>query len=437
MEQTELTALLARAAARLSENRPDEAFELYARAAEEGSAEAEYYLGRLWEEAECDFMEESDDFQTYSNAEDYYTAAADKGYSKAALALAKLYASNSSYRASCFEEALQWYRRAAELGEAEAIEYMAAYEEAVRTQKAADEGDPEAMLKTAELLFAGRYLKWDTHLAKSYLAAAAEKDYLPGVEAYAERLYRSRNPKEAAKWFERAFELGSEKIIMRLAYLYADDYGAGRNAERAKELYLLALGKGETEALDRLGHLYSRDPDLYDPDVALKYFEEYEARTGKHPSGADDIDRISQLCDRFQREADAEAAFLLGEAFEYEGRGVPRDYFQKRKWYERAAELGHVKAMEKTADAYYFGKGGNRKDEEVNLEKAAYWYERAAENGQKFAIERLAFMYHDGEGVERDLKRSIHWMELVKDDFYLGRSAKQLLQKWKKELEED
>ena len=430
-----IAVLLQCAAAMKEQGALDTAFELYSRAAEEGSAEAEFELGLLWEEAACDFMEDCDEFETYPKAEEHYMNAAHKGHSKAALALAKLYFS-SYYSPNQFQEAVHWYERAAELGEQEAVEYLAAHEEAVRTRQAAEAGDPEAMVKAAQLLFEGKYLKRGEREGLDYLRMAAKADYLPAVEAIAERLYCRRYFKEAAEWFERALALGNDKVIIKLAGLYADDFGAGRNAERAKALYLLALeGEKRTEALWGLGYLYSNDPDLYDTEVALRYLREYEALTGNRPHRIDEIENIAALSERAEQ-GDADAAFKLGEAYEYEGRGVPRDYFCKRKWYERAAELGHEQAMEKAADSYYYGKDGNGKDETVDLKKAAFWYEQAAMHRHKFAVHRLALMYYKGEGVERNLKKAILWMALLQDDFYLGSSAKQLVEKWKKELGE-
>ena len=432
MEQDEITSLLQHANDCVKNGYLDEAFELYTNAAELGSAEAEYNLGKLWEEVECDFMEDYDDFDTYTRAEECYMNAAEKGHGKAALALANLYLSNYFYP-NCFDESLHWFERAAELGELEAIDFMSHHQDAVRTVEAAEQGNLEAMLKAATLLFQGKYLKKEDWKATSYLRTASQMDYLPAIETLGERLYYRRNFKEAAKCFERALELGSDKWIIQLAGLYADDYGAGRNAKRAEELYFLALEKGDDEALSKLGYLYSRDPNLYDPEKALSYFEEYEKRTGFHSNGFDEIKHVASLV-KFAEDGDKEAAFELGESYEYEGRGVPKDYYSKRKWYEYAAELGHEKAMEKVADAYYFGKEGNRNDEEVNLEKAAFWYERAAKVGRKFAIERMAFMYHNGEGVERNLEKAIFWMEKLLDDFYFASNAKRFVKKWKEEL---
>lgn len=432
MEQDEIMSLLERANACMEKGELDEAFELFSKATELGSAEAEYCLGKLWEEQECDFMEDLEDYDTYPKAEEHYMNSAEKGHSKSALALAKLYFS-SYFSPSCFDSGHYWYERAAELGEREAIEYIQAHNEALRTKEEAEKGDPEAMLKASTLLYQGKYLQKKDGEANAYLRMSANMDYLPAVEKLGERMYHSRHFKEAAEYFERALELGSDTWILQLAGLYADDYGAGRNAKRAEELYFRALENGNEEALLRLGYLYARDPDLYDAKKAISYFDEYEKRTGTHVTMVNKIKNIETLV-KLAEEGDKESAFKLGEAYEFEGTGVPRNYFSKRKWYELAAELGHVEAMEKVADAYYFGKGGNGEDDEVNLQKASYWYEKSANAGRKFSIHRIAFMYHDGRGVERNLEKAIFWMEKLCDDFYFRSDVKRFVEKWKGEL---
>ena len=55
---------------------------------------------------------------------------------------------------------------------------------------------------------------------------------------------------------------------------------------------------------------------------------------------------------------------------------------------------------------YYNGEGT-----EKNLEKSFYWYQKAAENGHIHALNNLAVCYDYGEGTEKNLKKAFYWYQ--------------------------
>ena len=71
--------------------------------------------------------------------------------------------------------------------------------------------------------------------------------------------------------------------------------------------------------------------------------------------------------------------FSLGQCY-YHGEGIAVDMVEAFKWYKRAAEAGHVKAMFSLGQCYYHGDG-------VAVEKieAFKWCKRAAEAGYKIS----------------------------------------------------
>ncbi|MBR4833377.1 MAG: sel1 repeat family protein [Thermoguttaceae bacterium] len=58
------------------------------------------------------------------------------------------------------------------------------------------------------------------------------------------------------------------------------------------------------------------------------------------------------------------------------GAGVPRDFEEAVRWFQRAAEAGNVEAMCNLGNRYYKGTGIP-----LDLSKAVYWYRCAAETG--------------------------------------------------------
>jgi uncharacterized protein len=57
----------------------------------------------------------------------------------------------------------------------------------------------------------------------------------------------------------------------------------------------------------------------------------------------------------------------------YRGNGVTRDYAEARRWYEKAANLGEDRAMNRLGLLYHYGRGVPR-----SYSEARYWYEKSA-----------------------------------------------------------
>ena len=97
--------------------------------------------------------------------------------------------------------------------------------------------------------------------------------------------------------------------------------------------------------------------------------------------------------------------FQLGARLE-EGRGVPRNYAQAAFCFSRAAELGHVEAMNRLGILYAMGRG-------VPQDNAAAFalYRRAAENGSVSAARNVAIAYFHGLGVQQSYANAAKWLE--------------------------
>ena len=79
-----------------------------------------------------------------------------------------------------------------------------------------------------------------------------------------------------------------------------------------------------------------------------------------------------------------------------------KEYEKMIPFYEKAAQLGHLGAMNNLGFSYYYGYGV-----EKNVETAADWYKKAAEKNHLLSICNLGDMYIKGIGVERDVKKGV------------------------------
>jgi len=102
---------------------------------------------------------------------------------------------------------------------------------------------------------------------------------------------------------------------------------------------------------------------------------------------------------------DAEAMELLGRLF-VEGWGVPQDYTEARRRFEKAIELGSSRAAYSAARLYDDGLGV-----EPSPERALVLYRRAGEQGVPEAQGRLAYLLLKGPESLRDPSTARVWFE--------------------------
>lgn len=102
---------------------------------------------------------------------------------------------------------------------------------------------------------------------------------------------------------------------------------------------------------------------------------------------------------------DAEAQYQLASMY-WEGNEVEQDRNEALKWYQRAAQHGHLGAQLRIADAYEAGQGVSQ-----DYLRASQWYERAAEQGDEAAQVHLARLYLKGAGVPQNYLEAVKLLE--------------------------
>ncbi len=118
-------------------------------------------------------------------------------------------------------------------------------------------------------------------------------------------------------------------------------------------------------------------------------------------------DEAAKWYDRAAQAGIVPAMFRLGTLYE-KGLSVKKDLEIARKYYAAAAQRGNAKAMHNLAvlDADGGGNGANYKG-------AAQWFRKAADRGVADSQYNLGILYARGIGVEQNLAESFKWFSLA------------------------
>ncbi|MCA6111676.1 tetratricopeptide repeat protein [Bradyrhizobium cenepequi] len=106
---------------------------------------------------------------------------------------------------------------------------------------------------------------------------------------------------------------------------------------------------------------------------------------------------------------DPAAAYEVGVRFA-EGKGVPTNYDEAAKWYERAAQAGVVPAIFRLGTFYEKGLSVKK-----DVDTARRYYVQAAERGNAKAMHNLAVLDADGGGKGADYKSAAQWFRKAAD----------------------
>ena len=206
------------------------------------------------------------------------------------------------YNAGNYTEAVKWYRKAAEQGDADAqcslgMSYEngqgveQSYPEAVKWyRKSAEQGLVEAQFRLACLYRKGE-----------------------GVV---------QNHTEAVKWYRKSAEQGAADAQYFLGTCYEKGEGVVQNHTEAVKWYRKAAEQGDADAQYFLGVCYENGEGVVQNHTeAVKWYR------------------------KAAEQGDAYAQFSLGMCYEY-GDGVAQNCIEAVKWYSKAVARGHEGAQE-------------------------------------------------------------------------------------------
>ena len=405
----------------------------------------------------------------------YYKQAAEMDYADAQLALGVCYFNGNGITEN-EKKAEKLFRKAVENGNINALVRLgkiyevhfyrdddgsALKQSANFYRRAAELGDAEGQFALGECYFGGCGVQKSPEQGSKWLRKAAEQGYAMAQWrlglCYKNEIGVSHNDSEMLKWFRAAAEQGNEDAQYELGMLYYHGKGGLREDDtEAVRWFEKAATKDCIDAQFMLGVCY-RDgngveqnsvqaviwfkrvletaiPDLDDEiiqeteeeirkiqeeDVLIRGFDHYD--DGKY---AEAVECFLDAADN----GNSDAMFMLGLCYEL-GNGVRQDYHRAVDWYERAAALDDATAQERLGDLYAEGIG-------VALDKveSAKWYRKAAENGNMDAKARLGVCYIVGEGVTENNE---YGMQLLKEAAEQGSEiAKEIISEFNKAYEE-
>ena len=296
--------------------------------------------------------------QNYSEAVGWYTKAADKGNAEAQLELGERY-----YKVRKYSEAAKWYL------------------------KAAVQGIPKAQYQLGLMHSQGNGI---------------ERDY-----------------KKAVDWYRKAAVLGNADAQMELAGMFEAGKGVGQSYAEAEMWYKKAAAQGSARAQYLLGCMYEYGKGVVQSNtLAFKLYQEsadrgyaqakyslgsmYEYGIGVSQDDETAIELYREAADKEIREAQRHLGYLYSS-----GIGVEQDFLEAEKWCLKAAQQGDAAAQTCLGEMYYYKKGIRQ-----DFAEALKWLSAAARQGNAQAQYLLGKMYRDGNGVTPDPNLAFKWYSM-------------------------
>ncbi|HID35785.1 MAG TPA: sel1 repeat family protein [Ghiorsea sp.] len=255
---------------------------------------------------------------------------------------------NFAFQQQRYDDALQWYT------------------------KAALQGEREAQFQLAQMYARGQGVEQNDELALNWMRKAAHNRLNKAEFAYANMLFFGRGlaQKDTIKalvWYERAAKRGQPEAMLKLASLYFEDTEQHNNLYASLDWVLKAKSFPVTANNAKL--LHSKIVNI-----------------------------IQQQAQAGEKRAQYEAAKMYKS-----GIGVTKDLKKARKWFYQSARQGHVEAQ--------FQLGMFLLNNTSNTKESARWLSKAAKNGHSQAGYMLAPLLTNFNIHNRaEIKESWRWL---------------------------
>ena len=232
------------------------------------------------------------------------------------------------------EEAVMWYR------------------------KAADQGNAAAQNSLGLLYYYGNGVEENNEEAVKWFRKAAEQGNAAAQWSLGNCYYNGHgvdeNDEEAVKWYRKAAEQGDAEAQKRFGFLYYWGLGVERDYKEADKWFRKAAEQGNLVAQYHLG--------------AKQGDAEAQWRLGKCYDYGDGIEEDKEEAVMWYRKAAkqgyADAQKSLGDCYR-DGEGVELDYEEAVKWYRKAADQGNADAQRSLGRCYYYGHGVEQDQEKA------------------------------------------------------------------------
>ena len=359
-----------------------QALEWFKKAANQGNATAQYYLGEMYDTGYYGVT------QDYTKAVEWYQKAANQGNTTAQVRLGYIH-KNGNGVTQDYVKAVEWYQKAANQGDAYAQNNLGLmyengngvtkdYTKALEWyQKAANQGNASAKTNLTNLQ--KKMARENNALAQESISRteSAEECCIKGYEYYNKKDY-----KNAFELFQKAADQGNANAQNCLGVMYRNGYGVTKDDAKAVEWYQKAANQGDATAQNNLGHMYHDGYGVPKDDAkALEWYQK----------AAD--------------QGNLNAQTSLGYMY-HNGYGVPKDDAKAVEWYQQAANQGDARAQSNLGMSYRDGTGVPK-----DYAKAMEWFQQAANQGYEIAQTCLGVMYENGNGVPKDYAKAVEWYQ--------------------------
>lgn len=288
----------------------EEAYKLYAVAYEEGSGEASYYLGRMYENG---YYVETNGVK----AKDYTQEAVDRGYKLAVFDLGYMYLYGHENVDKDSVKAKRYFRMVFDL-----------------IKEEADSRNMDAANLLGLVYLNGWGTAKDSILAFQYFRKAAIGGYPIAMhntaQLYMKGIGVDKNPYRAIHWYEKASFVNYSKSIYALGEVYFNGIGIKQDYVKAFTYFEQAAHLGHGNAMFFLGLMYSNGNGVDKNLTEAAYWYRKSAELGYAGSQNN-----------------------LGLLYE-EGEGVNRSYQDAEKWFLQSANAGNAYAQKNLHRLYKF-----------------------------------------------------------------------------------
>ena len=367
-------------------------------AAEQGDAERQYELGRMfdvevWDERKFNAFSGFEWYGIFDEvmaiqscellAEIWYRRAAEQGHIKAQRELGILYANGGDFVEKDLEVATDWLSRAAECGDADA-QYIL-----------------------------GQIYTSGEQILNNVLKMDSDGEGVPEDRA------------QAVKWYRCAAEQGHADAQYKLGLMYLRGDGVPQDdAQAVKWVTCAAVEQGSIPIEDAKHHMRllirmamfhfeacarSSPP----PDFSKIMYDELNSivsglgeKTRKYfpwlyESALREFRKLAEL-------GDAEAQYVLGRTYAL-GAGLEKDPTQAVQWFTRAAELGHLKAQYALATNLHAGARNNVQAYAWANLASVNGHEDAANLRDEIATNLSAAQLAEAQQISRELRARIRY----------------------------
>ncbi|MFL5327907.1 MAG: caspase family protein [Gemmataceae bacterium] len=286
-------------------------------------------------------------------------------------------------------------------------------------REAADLGHPSAQVRYGMLLADGLsgVTKNEEEAVEWYRKAAEQKSSF-GMYRLAGMIASGRGTKkdmaEAVMWYERASEHGNVDADNLLVELYHEGKGVEKNDTKALEYARHAAGRNSPAGMFNVGLFYSNGWGVTKDDAEAIRWLEKSAQTGfvlailklgeRHMNGRGVPKDLTEAARWYQKAANQnspEGQYQFGYALLY-GRGVRKDETAGFALLKKSADQSFTFAWTELGRCYLFGRGV-----EKNYLEGVSWLRKAADKNEAAAEFHLGDCYENGFGVAKDQAEAI------------------------------